>query len=192
MGSDVLIATAAIVVPVLVLSVIIYNRLVALRNEVERAWANIDVILKQRFDEIPQLVQVVEQVAQYEGHLLQQLNTARQHYGSAASRDQKIKASGEISVALQGVMGLAEAYPDLKASENFRKLQQRISDLENALSDRREIYNEAATIYNTRIEQVPDLMVAILMGAVRQQLYQVTAQEKTLPSLKMNIPGTRT
>jgi LemA protein len=166
----------------------VYNGLVSLRNQVERAWANIDVILKQRFDEIPQLIQVIEQYANYEAGLLEKIAEARSQYGSAKSVGDKIKSSQDMSIALQGVMAIGEAYPELKANKNFSELQGRISNLESTIADRRETYNEAVTNFNTRIDQFPDTLAANILGYKRQVLFQVAEQERVIPNLKMNLP----
>jgi LemA protein len=171
-----------------VMGLTIYNGLIRLRNQIDRAWANIDVILKQRYEEIPQLIQVAEQYAGHENGLLQTLAMARTTYGQAASVDDKINASQKISVAFRGVVGLGEAYPDLKANHNFMQLQGRISQLENTIADRREVYNEAVTNFNTRIQQFPDALAARYLNFQRQNLYHVENSSKVMPSLKMNLP----
>ncbi|MFN8847737.1 MAG: LemA family protein [Bdellovibrionales bacterium] len=184
----VIIAVLVVLALFLIFSVSIYNGLVRLKNQVQRAWANIDVILKQRFDEIPQLVQVIEQYANYEAGIIKKLAEARAHYGSAQSVAEKIKSSTEMSLALSGVMAISEAYPELKANQNFINLQTRVSSLETTLSDRRETYNEVVTNFNTRIEQFPDVIVARILGYQEQTLFQVTEAEKQKPNLKMDLP----
>jgi LemA protein len=166
----------------------IYNGLVSLKNQLQRAWANIDVILKQRYDEIPQLIQVIEQYSGYEAGLLQKIAEARSHYGAARSVDEKIKSSQEMSIALSGIAAIGEAYPELKANQNFMNLQSRISGLESTLSDRRETYNEVVANFNTRLEQFPDVIAARILGYQAQSLFQVSEAERQAPSLKMNLP----
>jgi LemA protein len=166
----------------------IYNGLVSLRNQVERAWSNIDVILKQRFDEIPQLIQVIEQYANYESGILKELAAARAHYGQARNIGDKIKAAQELNVALQGIAAIGEAYPELKANTNFVQLQSRVSQLESTIADRRESYNEAVANFNTRIDQFPDVLAARLLNYHRQELFKASEAERTAPSLKMNLP----
>lgn len=166
----------------------IYNGLVSLRQQVDRAWANIDVILKQRFDEIPQIVQVLEQFVGYEKGVINNLVEARKHYGQAQSVDEKIKASGELSMAFKGVIAIGEGYPELKSNQNFLHLQGRVSSLEESLADRRELYNEVVTNFNTRLEQIPDVFVARMLAYTPRQLFQVTEAEKQRPSLKLNLP----
>jgi LemA protein len=171
-----------------VFGITMYNGLIRLRNQLERAWSNIDVVLKQRYDEIPQLIQVIEQFVGHEAGVLKALVEARAHYGSARNVSEKIKASSEMSIALGGILALGEAYPDLKSNQNFLQLQSRVSHLENTIADRRESYNEAVTNFNTRIDQFPDILAARILGYQRQMLFQVTAAERTAPSLKMNLP----
>lgn len=172
----------------LILGLNVYNALVRLRNQLERAWANIDVILKQRSDEIPNLVQVIEQYAGYEAGLLQKLAEARSNYGRAQNVDEKIRSSNEMALALSGVFAIGEAYPELKANENFNTLQQRISQLETTLADRREVYNETVANFNTRLDQFPDVIAARILNYQRQTMFQVSETEKQMPNLKMNLP----
>jgi LemA protein len=183
-----LIGIVLVLVVFFVIGLNIYNGLVSLKNQVQRAWANIDVILKQRFDEIPQLIQVIEQYANYEAGILQKLAEARSKYGAARSVDDKIKSSQEMSIALAGVVAIGEAYPELKANQNFVNLQSRVSGLESSLADRRETYNEAVTNFNTRLEQFPDVIAARILNYKEQSLFQVEEHEKQAPSLKMNLP----
>lgn len=180
-----ILAVLAVIATVMLSS---YNNLVRLRNQLERAWANIDVILKQRYDEIPQLIQVIEQFAQYETGILEKLAQARQNYGKAQSVPEKIEASQQMSMALQGVIAIGEAYPEIKANENFIQLQNRVSQLENTLADRREGYNETVANFNTRIDQFPDIFAARILNYNRQQMFKVAEHEKQAPSLKMNLP----
>lgn len=187
-SAGVLIFLLIVLVSLFVMGVGIYNGLVRLKNQVERAWANIDVLLKQRFDEIPQLVQVIEQYSNYEAGLLQKIAEARAHYGQSKSVGEKIQASQEMSLALKGIFAIGEAYPELKANQNFIQLQSRVSDLENMIADRRESYNEAVTNFNTRIEQFPDLFAARILNYRTQELYQVSESEKALPNLKIKMP----
>lgn len=163
----------------------IFNNLVALRNQVDRAWANVDVILKQRFDEIPQLIEVVEQYVEYEKETIATLVEARTRYVSAGSLGEKIDASNAVGKAFSGVVAIGEGYPDLKASAQFVQLQSRVSALEGLLSDRRELVNDTVTNLNTRIQQVPDLFFASMLRYERLPLFLVEAAEKGRSSLKI-------
>lgn len=178
----------AILVGVLVMSLIhIYNALVDLRNQIDRAWANIEVILKQRHDELPQLITVIQQFTQYERATLDRLIEARTRYGSASSINDKVKAASEVSSALQGVLVVAEGYPELKSSDQFVHFQQRISALENQIADRRELFNETVTRFNVRIQQIPDVFLASALGYSKTDLYRISHAEKKMPSLKMKL-----
>ena len=170
------------------LGISIYNNLVALNKEIDRSWANIDVILKQRFDEIPQLVQVIEQSAKFEAGLIKQVTDARTRYGQASTINEKVQAANEMSFALKGIFAIGENYPDLKTNQNFTQLQTRVSDLENSISDRRENYNSSVTNYNIRIHQIPDVIFAKILGYRDRDLYKIAAEETTRPNLKMNLP----
>ena len=167
----------------------IYNRLVRLRFQVERAWSNIDVILKQRYDELPQLIQVIEQFAQYESDIINQVTTARTQYGQASSVEEKIQASSDLSLALRGVMAIGEDYPEIKANDSFMQLQTRISSLENMIADRREVYNEMVTNFNTLIHQIPEVVVARLLSYHQQVMFKTLGEERQTVDLKMNLPG---
>ena len=138
----------------------LYNSLIALKNDVVRAWANIDVLLKQRHDELPKLVRTCEGYMQHERGVFDALSAARGALMAAKSVAQRADAESQLSKALGQFFAVAEAYPDLKANQSFIQLQNRISDLENQVADRREFYNDVVTTFNTRIQQIPDKYVA--------------------------------
>lgn len=164
-----------------------YNALVGLKNQVDRAWSNIDVILKQRFDEIPSLIEVIEQFAKYEKDIVGKLVAARQNYVGAKSNSDKMEASASMSQALNQVLAIGENYPELKSNNNFVQLQSRISALEESLSDRRELFNETVTNFNTRIAQIPYVFFAGALGYQEASLFRVQDAERAKPSLKMNL-----
>lgn len=165
----------------------INNSLVALKNQVQKAWANIDVILKQRFDEIPQLIEIINQYLQHEKNIMSQVIQARTMYVKAKNEDEKIKASQELSGAFNGVLAIGENYPDLKSNNNYIQLQSRITGLEESLAHRREFYNDAVTNYNTLIEQFPSSIVASMSHHKVRALYEIAEFEKVRPSLKTNV-----
>jgi len=156
----------------LVYGVIIYNGLVGLKHGVAKAWANIDVLLKQRHDELPKLVETCKQYMAYEQATLEQVMRARAAVAQAREQGdiaQVGAAETELRLGLGQLFAVAEAYPDLKANQTFQHLQGRITDLENSIADRREFYNESVNNNNVRIEQFPDLLIA--------RLFQFTAAE---------------
>jgi LemA protein len=152
------------VVGIMVYAVGIYNTLVRLSNNIDKAWANIDVILKQRHDELPKLVKVCNSYMTHERETLESVTNARSVYGRSTSVDEKATAENQLVRALGKLFAVAEQYPDLKANQEFLNVQQRISALENTIADRREFYNDSVNLYNIRIEQIPAMWVAQQIG----------------------------
>ena len=135
----------------------VYNSLIRLKNDIQKSWANIDVLLKQRTDELPKLIESVKGYMKHEKGLLTELTKARTDFLKATTMSSKAKADNVISGALKSIFAVAENYPNLKANENFIQLQSRISGLENELADRREFYNDSVNNFNIRIESFPDM-----------------------------------
>ena len=166
---------------VIIYAVVVYNNLVQVKHAVSKAWANIDVLLKQRHDELPKLVEVCKQYKQFEASTLERVIAARTQVHNARE-SQDIEALGEAEGALRQGLGrlfaVAEAYPELRANESFMQLQTRISQLENAIADRREFYNESVNINNIRIEQFPDAIVAKLFHFDAKPLLEFSTAEK--------------
>jgi LemA protein len=158
--------------------VTVYNSLVAIRNECDRAWANIDVLLKQRFDELPKLVDTCKGYMKYEQETLQKIVDARTRWLAATTVEGKLEANQQSQQALKTLFAVAENYPELKANETFRHLQGRISQLESQIADRRELYNDAVNTYNIRIAQLPDLFVARLLHYTPKPLFQAAPEER--------------
>jgi LemA protein len=158
--------------------VILFNSLVRLRNDIDKAWANIDVLLKQRHDELPKLIDACKGYMQYEQQTLLDVTDARSAYARAGTIPEKAEADSQLTGALRSLFAVAERYPELKADENFLNLQQRISSLEEEISDRREFFNDSVNTYNTRIHQLPDLFVAVLMGMQSKPLFQAADEDR--------------
>src|SRR5271166_5811836 len=169
---------------ILTYTVILYNELVRLRNDNDRAWANIDVLLKQRHDEIPNLVETVEGYMQHEQQTLLAVTQARAASMNAASIGQKAQADLSMTVALRGLFAVAENYPQLKANENFLKLQMRISELEERIADRREFFNDDVNTYNTRIGQIPEVFMASFMSLKPRAMFKVSDEDRKLVEVK--------
>ena len=150
-------------VVILIYGVLIYNNLVRLKHDVSKAWANIDVLLKQRHDELPKLVETCKQYMQFEQETLEKVMQARAAVNNAARAGNVGAvgaAEGQLRLGLGNLFAVAENYPDLKANETFLHLQSRSTGLENSIADGREFYNESVNINNVRIEQFPDVIVA--------------------------------
>jgi LemA protein len=173
----VFLVTGLVIVAYLIMT---YNGLVSVKNNVALAWANIDVLLKQRHDELPKLVAVCKSYKQFEQETLVRVAEARSRV-AAARETQNIGALGpaenSLRLGVAQLFAVAEQYPDLKANANFMQLQARITGLENAIADRREYYNESVNVNNVRIEQFPDLIVARAFAFKAARLLNFDARE---------------
>lgn len=156
----------------------VYNMLVRLSNNIDKAWSNIDVILKQRHDELPKLVEVCNSYMTHERETLEAVIKARNAYGAGRNINEKAQAENQIAGALGHLFAVAEQYPDLKANQQFLAIQQRISVLESTIADRREFYNESVNVYNIAIEQIPAVWVAQQTGYRSRPLLTVAASDR--------------
>ena len=176
-----LFVVVGVVVVVLIYTIMIYNNLVRLKHNVSQAWSNIDVLLKQRHDELPKLVETCKQYMTFEQETLQRVMEARAAV-AAAREGGNVAALGpaesQLRLGLGNLFAVAEAYPELKSSDTFQHLQTRISGLENGIADRREYYNESVNINNIRIEQFPDVIVARLFNFIARDLLEFSEEEK--------------
>jgi LemA protein len=165
-------------------AVIVYNGLVRLQNEIGRAWANIDVLLKQRHDEIPNVVACVKGYMDHERQTLEAVTHARTASINASSISQKAQADMLLTGALRSFFVVAEQYPQLKADQNFLALQKRISELEERIADRREFFNDDVNTYNTHIAQLPDVLMARVMKLSPREMFRVNEQERQQADVK--------
>ena len=156
----------------------IYNGLVELKNDIDKAWANIDVMLKQRHDELTKLLDVCKGYMDFERDTLQKITQARSLYQQAVTVDQKAQADQSMTSALKSLFAVAENYPDLKANSNFMQLEARITQLENQISDRREFYNDSVNTFNIRIQVIPDTFVAAFMNVKPRPMFKVEEADK--------------
>jgi LemA protein len=170
----------AVLVVVVFFGIFIYNNLVTLKHSVSKSWSNIDVLLKQRHDELPKLVEVCKRYMQYEQETLEKITQARSAVMEARSDgdiQQLGQAESQLRMGLGHLFALAENYPELKANSSFQQLQRRITQLENGIADRREVYNEAVNLNNVRIEQFPDVIVARLFNFKDFSLLEFAQEE---------------
>ena len=158
--------------------VTIFNGLVELKNDIDKAWANIDVMLKQRHDELSKLLDVCKGYMNFESDTLIKITQARSQYQQASTIDQKAQADQSMTSALRGFFAVAENYPDLKANNNFMQLQKRITELESQIADRREFYNDSVNTFNIRIQQMPDTFVAAFMKLTPRPMFKVEESDK--------------
>lgn len=155
-----------------------YNTFVRLSNNIDKGWSNIDVILKQRHDELPKLVDVCNSYMAHERETLEAVTKARAAYGNSLTVDEKARAENRLTTALGTLFAVAEQYPDLKANQEFLHVQQRISVLESTIADRREFYNDSVNLYNIEIEQIPANLVAQQSGYRARPLLEVPHVER--------------
>ncbi len=188
---DIIVAVALlfVVVGMLWYFITIYNGLVQCRNDIDKAWSNIDVMLKQRHDELTNLVEVCKGYIQFEQETLVKIAQARAQYAQAVTVGQKAQADRSVATAMQGILAVAENYPQLKASDNFLQLQERITALEDRIADRREFYNDSVNAYNVRMQQMPDALVAGMMHLTPRPMFK--AAESDRAPLAMDFTAAR-
>ena len=156
----------------------VYNGLIQVKENIKKSWANIDVLLMQRSDEIPKLIKVLKSFVKHEKKMFDNILDARTSYLGANSVSEKADADNQMSEALKSVFALSEAYPELGSNDNFLKLQERISGLENEIADRRELYNESVNNYNIRIQSLPDMFIANALGLPKEEMFKVDENKK--------------
>jgi LemA protein len=175
----VLFLIVAAVVAALAYFVMLYNSLVQVKNNVDQAWSNIDVLLKQRADELGKLIDAVKAYLGYERDLLTRLTTLRAQVARGGADAARLAAEKELSAGVGRLLAVAENYPDLKSSGNFLDLQRRITGLEEQIAHRREFYNDAVNINNVRMEQLPDRLLVGVAGLQRRPLFQASDQDRS-------------
>lgn len=166
---------------ILIYGVLTYNRLITLKHNVNLSWSNIDVLLKQRHEELPKLVETCKQYMTYEQETLEKVMQARTAVAQAQATgdmDTLGKAENQLRIGLSNLFAVAEAYPELRASDKFKHLQTRITGLENAIADRREFYNDSVNLNNMRIEQFPEILLARFFNLQPFKLLEFSAEEK--------------
>jgi len=179
-----LILLAVLVVGVAV--VYVYNSLVKLNVQSENAWSDIDVQLKRRYDLIPNVVETVKGYASHEKHTLEAVVNARSRAVSVqnAGPAERGEAEGALTSALRGLFALAEAYPQLRAAENFAQLQTTLAEIENAIQNARRYYNAVVRDLNTRIQQFPSNVVAGLFGFKLREFFEIPEAQRDVPQVK--------
>jgi LemA protein len=184
-----LIILLAIIVVVAVLFIGAYNRLVALRQNVNEAFADIDVQLKQRQDLVPNLVETVKGYAAHERGTLDEVTQARAAAASAGNLEQRAQAENALTGALGRLFAVAEAYPDLKANQNFLQLQGELADLENKIAAARRFFNNAVGEFNASIQRFPAMLIAGMTGFTARDFFDAgpdRAALQTAPQVKFS------
>lgn len=156
----------------------VYNGLIDVKHQVEQAWSNIDVLLRQRHDELPKLIDAVKGYLTHERTLLERVTALRTRAGQGGTDAERLAAEDALSRGVGRLLGIAEGYPELKASANFVELQRRIAALEEQIAHRREYYNAAVNLNNVRLEQIPYALLAGVAGLRRAAPFIATAEER--------------
>ena len=183
-GTIILIVVIAVLVLLVLWYFKTYNSLITLRNRKDDQFSQIDVQLKRRSDLIPNLVETVKGYAKHESDTLESVIEARNSYVTANSVDDKVKASGEITNALNKLFALSEAYPELKANTNFISLQEDLKDIEDKIAMARQFYNDTVLTYNNKVETVPSNIVANIAGFKKGEFFSIDESEKEAPKVK--------
>lgn len=173
-----LIIIAVIAVLLIIYFVATYNSLVGLRNKVQDQWSQIDVVLKNRNDLIPNLVETVKGYAKHEKETLDAVIDARSKATSANTKEEEIKAAGEVTEALGRLFALAENYPDLKANQNFLDLQNKLNEVEEKIRFARQFYNDSVLTYKNKLEMFPSNIVANMFGFKPEAFFEATEEER--------------
>lgn len=175
---------AAILLALLAVTVYYYNRIVRLENRIDNAWAQIDVQLKKRADLVPNLVETVKGYAEHEREIMDRVAESRERFLRAETPGEEAAAGNAMVQALRSVFAIAENYPDLKASQNFRELQTELAAIENKIAYARQHYNDATLTYNDTVETVPANLFARLMGKGEREMLQIETADRELPEVE--------
>jgi len=172
------IVLGAIAVVFLLYFVLAYNGFVVMKNSMDRAASNIDVMLKQRHDEIGKLVDTVKGYMKHERELLENITKLRSQFTKAKDTGERLRIDAEMNRHVLNLFAVAENYPKLRASENFMHLQGRITALENEIADRREEYNSTVFEYNNKVQRIPSAIVARLMGLQTREMFKASEGDR--------------
>lgn len=163
----------------------LYNKLVMLKNNFEKAFRNIDVILMQRAEEVPELVKIVSKFMEHETAILTNLTKLRTDFLNSKTVDEKIENANEFSKSMKTLFSVSENYPTLLSNSNFLELQKRVSQMEDKIADRREFFNDSVNLYNVAIQEFPNLILAKAIGYQTQNLFNVSPEEKAYNGIQL-------
>jgi len=173
-----------IVVILVIYTVYLYNSLVTLRNRVKNAWSQIDVQLKRRTDLIPNLVETVKGYATHEKTVFENVTKARSSLMNAKTVQENAEANNQLTNTLKSLFAVAENYPDLKASENFRELQRQLTETEDKIAYSRQFYNDTVLMYNNKVQMFPSNLMASMFKFIEAEFFEVVEAEKAVPEVK--------
>ncbi len=161
-----------------------YNRIIRLENRIDNAWAQIDVQLKKRADLVPNLVETVEGYMEHEREVMDRVSESREKLMQAETPQEEAEAGNMMTDALKSIFAIAEDYPDLKASENFKELQRELSAIENKIAYARQHYNDAVLTYNNTVETMPSMFVARMLGKDEHEMLEIDTADRELPEVE--------
>lgn len=165
-----------------------YNKIVVLGNRIDNAWAQIDVQLRKRADLVPNLIETVQAYMKHEQKAIKMVTEARERMLSAKTIEEKAKAGNVLEGALKTIFALAENYPQLRATENFAKLQEELSDIEDKIAYTRQFYNDSVLVYNNTITTIPGMWFAAVMGRNKQKPYlEIPEKAREVPKVKFDV-----
>lgn len=167
-----------IIVLIIIYILITWNSLIKLSNDVDEAFATMDVSLKKRWDLIPNLVETVKGYAKHESETLEAVIQARNTYVSATTPEAQMKADGDLEKAISKLFALTESYPDLKANTNFQHLQQELTETESKIASARQFYNDTVLLYNNKVEMVPSNIIASLFKFKKEAFFEANETER--------------
>jgi LemA protein len=180
MGATILLALVIflVVAGIFTYFITIYNSLVRLKNDIDKAWSNIDVLLKQRHDELPKLIETCKGYMQYEQDTFKLVTEARTAFMKAGTVSEKAQADTMVTGAVKTLFAVAEKYPDLKANNNFVQLQTRITEMEEKIADRREFFNDDVNTYNISIQQLTNVITARMLSLKGRVMFKVSEEDR--------------
>ena len=180
------IVIAALVLFLVLVAIVLYNRLVRLRNRAENSWAQVDVQLRKRYDLVPNLVETVKGYASHERETFEEVTRARTAAQQATTVEQQAEAENLLTAAIGRLFAVAEAYPELRASDNFQQLQAELSDIEGKIAIARQIYNDAVLSYDNALETVPTNVVAGMFNFEPRPYFEIEAAAREAPRVRFS------
>lgn len=180
----IIIALIVILVVIALAFIVYYNRFVVLDNRIDNSLSQIDVQLKKRADLVPNLINTVKGYAKHEKSIMADVTDARKALLSAKTLPDRAKAGAELQTALKSIFAIAENYPQLKANENFKQLQEELSAIEDKIAYSRQYYNDSVLSYNNSVETFPGVMFARLYGKKEKEMLKITAEERSVPNVQ--------
>lgn len=175
---------AIVVVLIVLFTIITYNNLIKAKNNVENSFSQIDTQLQRRFDLIPNLVETVKGISEHEKEIVEKISASRTGYMNANTSGEKLEMNNQLTSSLRSLFAIVENYPEVKANENFSKLQDELSKTEDKVMYSRQFYNDAVTIYNNKLQVFPNNIVGAIFGFKKETLFNVDKETREVPKVQ--------